>query len=314
MRITLLSDLHHEINYGFPPNFNMGSGDVLLLAGDVTCARYFWPRRTDAEARTVQGLFERLIENGLKGHDRILIIPGNHDYWGGGIHWGEVVPMMQDVCLALDPRVSYTACGAFEHKGVHFLCTTLWTDFYGANASAMLAAGSWMNDYNYTTLAPSMYLTPEFILEEHVRQKAFLNESLAILKDQKVVVMTHHAPSVQSIEPFRKDHPATCAYYTALPLGATATLTTMWITRLRIHGSCHGSVVMLATATNPTETTKLSSPYHSRFDYDAVGRAEASLSGTGHHNGARSRANASGGRLHGRRLRLPWTFGTNGKG
>jgi hypothetical protein len=80
----------------------------------------------------------------------------------------------------------------------------------------MLAAGSWMNDYNYTTLAPSMYLTPEFILEEHVRQKAFLNESLAILKDQKVVVMTHHAPSVQSIEPFRKDHPATCAYYTAL--------------------------------------------------------------------------------------------------
>jgi hypothetical protein len=59
-----------------------------------------------------------------------------------------------------------------------------------------------MNDYKVIRIGSNYRkLTPDDTLKFHKKSKQFLLDTLPMFKNQKVWVLTHHAPSYQSVHP-----------------------------------------------------------------------------------------------------------------
>lgn len=125
-------------------------------------------------------------------------------------------------------------------QGVRFLGGTLWSDFklFGeANAEfARLDAQAAMNDYrlirygsDYRSLQP---LDTQKMFTDTV---SFLKKKLAEPFSGKTVVVTHHAPSLQSVHPIYKHDRLTPAFASDLE-SLMGTPITLWV-----HGHVHNS-------------------------------------------------------------------------
>jgi hypothetical protein len=89
---------------------------------------------------------------------------------------------------------------------VLFLGCTLWTDFalHGDAQRAQHAAQQHMNDYRKIRSSPRYRrLHPQDTLGWHQRSRTWLEHNLAAAaaQGQPAVVLTHHAPSRQSLRP-----------------------------------------------------------------------------------------------------------------
>jgi hypothetical protein len=85
---------------------------------------------------------------------------------------------------------------------VVFLGATLWTDFAlnGNPVVSEVVAQTGMNDYRrIRTLPDYKRLRPFETRQLHAQSLKWLRDQTAGLKGKKVVVVTHHAPSPQSI-------------------------------------------------------------------------------------------------------------------
>jgi predicted phosphodiesterase len=135
----------------------------------------------------------------------VLYVPGNHEFYYHNLY---------------DTLDVYRA--RFKEMGVDFLYnnsviigdtkfigTTLWTDFnlHGTQAVKMRVAPEKMSDYicifgndGEPYENGKAFLTPQEILTEHQTAVAFIEAELASRqKGHQAVVMTHHAPSAQSL-------------------------------------------------------------------------------------------------------------------
>jgi predicted MPP superfamily phosphohydrolase len=191
MKVKICSDLHLECceyGHGVP---DLGEGDVLILGGDILCARHF---KKDGPLHKV---YDDFLQKCVKNFNEVIYINGNHEFF------------------------SYNYEGTFnvlaEHlpKGIHyiendfvtiqdwvFLGATLWTDFRNENALEMMEAAQCMNDYKVIRIGPNYRkLNPDDTLKFHKKSKQFLIERLEQFKDTKTWVLTHHAPSYQSVHP-----------------------------------------------------------------------------------------------------------------
>ena len=182
MRLQILSDLH--LSGGAPPVPATGA-DLIVLAGDI--------------ARPAEAL---AWATGLA--KPVLYVPGNHEFYGSSIDAtlrelsgrsrGTNVSVLDDDELVVD--------------GVRFLGSTLWTDFmlYGdgeARAAAMADARRFVRDFSRIRAADGddALFTPGDSAARHARHVAWLESRLAERHDGPTVVVTHHAPSRQSIHP-----------------------------------------------------------------------------------------------------------------
>lgn len=219
MKIHFCSDLHLEINGKIDKAFNqMTGGDVLILNGDITCARYFQPRRNDAESRSAQKILKYLAENIFTKYNVIYYVMGNHEHYGHFLndfnigdktYFGSVsifrkyfaennipIQILNNETVLLDDK-TYLFGG------------TLWTDFRRENPQDMIFVQRGMNDYRiiYKNITVDNYygirklpIIPEDTLAEHRKSLQHLeyayNNTLA--HDKNLIVVTHHAPSFQS--------------------------------------------------------------------------------------------------------------------
>lgn len=130
----------------------------------------------------------------------VVVIAGNHEFYGRNLHHH-----MSDL------KTRYRNMGVdFLHnesviiKDTLFIGGTLWTDFnlFGNSVMQMLKAPGVMNDYLHITGEASL-ITPDEILSEHNKTKAFISTVIANNKKDthplKTCVVTHHAPSAQSL-------------------------------------------------------------------------------------------------------------------
>ena len=111
---------------------------------------------------------------------------------------------------------------------------TLWTDFDG-NPIAAIAAQRAMNDYNFITCNDEE-LIPAHIIAEHQRSLGHLKDWIekATETGLKVIVMTHHAPSYQSVAGQYRGDLLNAAY--ANRLDALVEKVDLWV-----HGHTHHS-------------------------------------------------------------------------
>jgi len=133
----------------------------------------------------------------------VALVAGNHEYYhqymnllepaffGNAAHTGGRVHFLENSLLSFGE-------GA---ERVHLLGCTLWTDFNlrGDAKGAMAHADRRMNDYRVIRRVANLF-RPEDALERHERSRAWLHTTLAQLReaepDAKIVIATHHAPSV----------------------------------------------------------------------------------------------------------------------
>ena len=190
MKLHILSDLHLE-HHDFKPVVT--AADVVVLAGDIGNSAYGldWARRTFPQ-------------------QEIVYVAGNHEFYNHDME--EERAYMAAVSEQLGIHFLDNSSAVID--GVRFLGATLWTDFrlfgYGDEWFCLQAGQRGLNDFRVIhcdgkpfTAADSQKL--------HSESVAWLKHSLDEPFDGKTVVVSHHAPSMQSVASrYRRDLLSAC--------------------------------------------------------------------------------------------------------
>lgn len=205
MKIKLASDLHLEHLYP-TETVNLGSGDVLVLAGDILTAK---PFKTNGYLNQI---YTRFLNDCSKNFNHIFYILGNHEHYGYCFDHTcdklkEILP--DNFHLLNNDKV---VLGDWVFMGA-----TLWTDHHKANPIYMMENALAMNDYK-TIRITSKYrkLSPEDTLKEHRKSIRYFETELENHKNDKVFMITHMAPSWQSVPQEYKTSTCNSAYVSDL--------------------------------------------------------------------------------------------------
>jgi Icc-related predicted phosphoesterase len=196
MKIAYMSDLHLEFGNDFIPSVD---ADVLVLAGDITTAVGFLDNPKKAE---LYHTFFREVSNRYR---HVIYIGGNHEVYG----WKYDSAHMMHVYHALSCYQNIKVIPTYGYKnidGVRFVCGTLWTSMRNGDPIYARIAKKGMNDFRW--------ITPEEVVITHEETvKAF---DVLSRGHDKVVVVSHHAPSHASVHPMYVGNELNDCYYTDL--------------------------------------------------------------------------------------------------
>jgi Icc-related predicted phosphoesterase len=195
MKIKLVSDLHLEMcehGHGVP---DLGEGEVLILGGDILCARHF---KTNGALHKV---YDDFLKKCADNFEHVLYVAGNHEAYGYNYEgtWDVLKENLPSGVVLLENQY-------VQIKDWVFIGSTLWTDFCGGNALEMMEARQCMNDYKVIRITPKYRkMQPEDTYRFHNESRYYLEEKLKEFKDQNIWVLTHHGPSYQSVhEKYRR--------------------------------------------------------------------------------------------------------------
>lgn len=219
LRFAVASDLHAgtpgagPLRLSVSPH-NLGSADVVILAGDV-CGS--------------PGLFPETL-NWVRRFSSTPIVA----VLGNGEWYDQVFPDALSAYRKEASRVPDVHLLEQEHwdfRGVRFLGCTLWTDFargqHAAYCETNLRLFQRVRDGGTGRL-----LRVSRIEQAHQASQAWLGQHFPA--KTPTVVVTHHAPSPQSEDPRFREKPGSCAYWVGLGTQIREWRPTLWV-----HGHIH---------------------------------------------------------------------------
>ncbi|MEO5660929.1 MAG: metallophosphoesterase [Polaromonas sp.] len=217
MKLNILSDLHLSCGALKIPQTD---ADVVILAGDIA-------KPLEAVAWA-------------KGFDKpVLYVPGNHEFYGSSL--AATVNQLKALCAGT--RVQVLDADEVIIEGVRFLGTTLWTDFLlycegEPRRLAMQEAQNLIRDFHriHHDGEPQRRFTPGECAALCQAQASWLESRLAQAHDGPTVVITHHAPSLQSIHPRFAGSLLNACFVSDLARLAGSERARLWI-----HGHTHDS-------------------------------------------------------------------------
>lgn len=215
MKLHVLSDLHNEFELFEPPKTD---ADVVILAGDIHIAKkgiswasYSFPKKP------------------------VIYVLGNHEYYGRAYpkHINDLKQLAGGTNIHILERDTLTL------GDVTFLGCTLWTNFelFGNPRLSGSEATAVMTDYRKIRVSPQYRKLRSLDTAIIHRQSIdWLSQQITDLKanQQKFVVITHHAPSKQSISKKDKENALSAAYASHLDNFVRDSGATVWI-----HGHIH---------------------------------------------------------------------------
>ena len=213
MKLYVLSDVHVEFAPFDPPAVD---ADIVILAGDLHVKH--------------RGLI--WAQEKFK-HIPVVYILGNHEYYGGA-HPKHLQKLKE---RATGSNVHILENDSLRLNGVTFLCCTLWTDFnlFGDPRLAGYEASEVMNDYRKIRVSPTYRkLRPIDTAAIHYNSIKWLAEEAEKNRNQKLVIVTHHAPSRRSVPAHFSEDIVSAAYASDLDEFVAATGADLWI-----HGHLH---------------------------------------------------------------------------
>lgn len=178
MTIQFLSDLHLEFKDNteyFKAMPLKATGDVLVVAGDC-----FY---LDDDGMKDSFFIKWAADN----FEQVLLIPGNHEYYGGfdmscnGDSWEYKVMA----------NVGYYQNGVVTLGNTDFVLSTMWSHIKPENQRPI---GIFLNDFHRIRYDGRDF-TPDDYNAEHSKCLAFIKEAVAKSQSRHRVVVTHHAPS-----------------------------------------------------------------------------------------------------------------------
>ena len=183
MKLLILSDLHLEWMSGKPHQYPIQipedlEFDVIILAGDIHKGKqaFNW------------------IDHIRETHDQqILYIAGNHEYYGKDFN-----TLDKELTKSAEKRervnyLQYGECIVLDNTV--FFGGTLWTDFDKENPLVMWEAQKMMTDYRVIK-----NFSPEKSLSVHRQTVDYIKDRVREFPNLTKVLVTHHAPSWNSIE------------------------------------------------------------------------------------------------------------------
>lgn len=213
MKLQLLSDLHMEFT---PFDYLSCDCDVVVLAGDI---------HTQTKG----------IEWAQEIPRPVLYVLGNHEYWKKSypkfISEAKAAAKNTNVYLLENDMITI--------DGVNFYGLTLWTNFelFGDPRLAGYECQSLMRDYKKIRRSPTYSkLRSIDTATTHAKSLAWLRLQLAIHAGETNIIVSHHAPSIRSIPPHKRDEKTVPAYASDLEAVITETSPKFWL-----HGHTHNS-------------------------------------------------------------------------
>jgi len=213
MKLYILSDIHIDFSAFNPPNLD---ADVVILAGDIHIKQH--------------GL-EWAIE--AFSNIPVMYVLGNHEYYGKALpkHLHKLKEKAKGTNIHILEDESVTI------SDTTFVCCTLWTDFelLGDPRIAGYEATQIMTDYKKIRVNPTYRkLRSIDTVGIHYHSKNWLKAEFKKRKGEKLVVVTHHAPSMKSLpKAFQKD-PTSSAYASHLDALVESSGARLWV-----HGHIH---------------------------------------------------------------------------
>jgi Icc-related predicted phosphoesterase len=226
VKLLVFSDLHleHKPEWQLPASFP--DFDVLIAAGDIS--------GSPAESIRLLAAHPPFVDK------PIVFVAGNHEFYTHVLE----DEIEKGRAAAAETGVHYLDGTAVVIDGVRFAGATLWTDFdlLGNRDLSMKQAEAGMNDYRYIKRRaykagqPGRWrILAKDTAWHHARQRAAIESILAEPFGGPTVVVTHHAPSRQSIP----------AFGTSLAESYASDLEDMlmqWKPELWVHGHIHETV------------------------------------------------------------------------
>lgn len=195
MFVRILSDLHLEFGNLEVPVIENEDQQVLVLAGDIGLAD---------KPHTYVPFLEELSDR----FRDVIYIPGNHESYRTSILRSAKKIKENVFKNGMIHNVHVADNEIIRIDEVSFICSTLWASFDNGSPLSMYEANLWMNDFRLirtgTKDAPHLRkFKAEDAFGIFLNSKKFIFESIESEKEtgRKVVVVTHHAPSWQSVHP-----------------------------------------------------------------------------------------------------------------
>jgi len=213
MRVHILSDLHLEFA-PFQPN--KVNADVIVLAGDVHTG-------TNGIKWILQTFPDRPV----------IYVLGNHEFYGQKIQ--KLISNIKEIAHGTNVHVLEN--DRIEIGNTVFLGATLWTDFrlFGDPIVSGAVAQAGMNDFRRIRLLPTYRrFLPKDARAVHAQSLEWLGQQMHDARGRKIVAVTHHAPSPQSVPPQLEGDPLNAAFASQLDQFIANCGATLWI-----HGHIH---------------------------------------------------------------------------
>lgn len=214
MKIQILSDIHNE----FKPYEPIESdADLVVLAGDI---------------HTKNRGVDWAVKNFKKP---VLYVLGNHEAYGKTIpkYFQEIKALAEATNVRILEKDSITI------DGINFFGCTLWTDFEVITDAriAGFECQQVMTDYKKIKRMPTYSKIRSIDTALYHKQSLiWLDEQLKKHSGEKNVVITHHAPSLNSIPEHKKNDITSSAYSSNLEPFINEHDIDLWI-----HGHVHVS-------------------------------------------------------------------------
>lgn len=214
MKIALCSDLHLEfsdINIQNTENAN-----VLILSGDIMIAQdmHEHPAVHPMDPTNIHNLsykqaraqrFRDFLRRCSFQFPHVIYVAGNHEFYHGS--WVKSLQHLRDECNVF-PNIYFLEKETKVIDDVIFIGSTLWTDCNKMDPLTMTSLETSMNDYRIIRNDERGYgkLRTAHTLSRHIESITYIKHRLDENKDNKVVVVGHHAPTYQSIhDRFKND-------------------------------------------------------------------------------------------------------------
>lgn len=185
MKIRLISDLHIDVNGDFP---SIDNNIFTIVAGDI--------------AGSPRVCIKWLKRNKVKG----CFIAGNHIVYNNE---GKTLSQLKDELRTAFPNIPNADLVFLEKDNIVFddekiviVGTTLYTDYLlngeAFQEIAMYNAIHGLNDFRWGRIENSK-LNPEYYLQEHYKAKEYISDICKKYPDYKIIVVTHHCPSIKCL-------------------------------------------------------------------------------------------------------------------
>jgi Icc-related predicted phosphoesterase len=208
MKINLISDCH--INF---EDLVLPGGDVLIAAGDIIEAGHLRQADNDKHNTHIADRYRRFFSEEFVKYQHVIYVAGNHE------HYRNSYPDTHDrIRRELPPNVHFLEAESVQIEDVHFFGGTFWSDMNKGDPITASVLKQSMADFSgaikfgdgirIDTMYGDSYYTSKFtpgyakgVFHETVEK---LKKFLEAHANDKVVVVSHHAPSSQSIAPHYK--------------------------------------------------------------------------------------------------------------
>lgn len=196
MKIQVFSDVHNGLNDIRPQDILSNKADLYLDAGDT------------GEANDTL----KFYKNEFWNNKQVVFVAGNHTFYN------TIYPETNKFFLktfknSTASNITYLNNRYKIFDDVVIIGSTLWTDFkvFDCPASCMKKARWALNDFRYIQITNNLLFTPEYSANLFKTSMSYISRIVKKFKNKKIIVLTHHAPSIKScLNIYKNDLTSSC--------------------------------------------------------------------------------------------------------